>query len=453
MDLIPLPVDDAFLDFVILPAMAGLPKQSDMMQILLAAAHRTVVDTDLGVLREASLRAIAFDPAATAGIRATERITAEADGTVALVDLGADLTVISVRTAGRIRFSRILNSGGGDVTDRVAARLTLAQAEAERLKRTPGSIGGAAIVLAADIEPLVSQIESSLSFFSDQMGDDAVRGVLLTGGGARNPELVGQLVRRLPVPVVVLDALEGLECGDLDLDEEARALASATGLVAIGAAEWVFDQPARRLSLLPLELAKAAAARRQLVLAGVGVAVLAAALTMLSLTRAHQTELVNRENATVQLGNAATQTRITQLAPTSALLAAVQTRVAQTKADQANNIAWTALVARISGAMPPHTSLKSLNLTDTQVAGVATTTAGSAAAAATLGSISMSVTAHGTVEQVAIWLRALDHLPGISTVWVPTGTAIDGEVSFSSTAVLSAGVPLVVRDVSVGGTG
>jgi type IV pilus assembly protein PilM len=440
MDLIPLPVDDALLDFVILPPLPGEPKQTDQMQILLAAAHRGVIDSNLRVLREAALHPVALDPASAAIIRATERISATEDVTVAIVDVGADLTVIAVRAGGRVRFSRILNRGGADLTARLATRSTIPPDEAESIKQRASDNGGSGSLSTADVDPLVSEIEGSLAFFSDQMGADRLGDVLLTGAGAQSPEFLGQMTRRLSGSVRVLDALGGLDYAALGLGVEGLEAASWTALVAVGAAEWAFDQPSRRLSLLPPEVAQAAAARRRVFATAAGVALLAASLTGLTLTRAHQTAAIRKETVAVQATNQTTQTRITELTPLSNVLIAVQARLSQETADGADDIAWSSLVQEVSAALPAGTTLTSLSMTDGQTGG----------ASATPGSLTMSVKAQGTEEEVAVWLRAFAHLPGISAVSVPSGSASDGVVTFSSSATLTTGVPLVSRAATTG---
>jgi type IV pilus assembly protein PilM len=437
MELIPLPVDDAILDFLILPSSGVEPKGAGRMQILLAAAHRAVIDSYLGVLRDASLHAVALDPAPTAIVRATKRVGADTASSVAVVDLGADLTVIAVSESGRVRFSRILSRGGGDLTERLASRLTLGHAAAERWKRQVEDKAPGGVLLANEVDPLVSEIESSLSFFADQIGADSMGGTLLTGGGSGERELVRQLHRRLSGSVELVDALEGLDCANLDLDSAELATASSTALVAIGAAEWAFDQPSQRLSVLPIELAKAAAARRYAFAAAAGVAVLTAGVVGLSLHRFHETTTVKAQTAAVLVTNAKTQDQITSLAPVSSRLSAIGVRLADLQADQADDIAWSSVTGEITAAMPAGSVLSGLTLSDAPVANASTSVS--------LGTASMSVQATGTEEQVAVWLRAYSHLKGITDVSIPSGSVSGTAVTFQVTLNLTTGVATVNR--------
>jgi type IV pilus assembly protein PilM len=445
-DLIPLPVDEAILDFVILPVPAGEPVDRDRMQVLLAAAHRDVIDSHLRVLRAASLRAVAVDLGPTAAVRATGRMSGDAEATVAVVDVGADLTVVAVREGGRLRFSRTLNSGGGDLTGRLAERLDVAHARAENLKRRSDG-GGSGRLLTPDIDPLVTGIESSLTFFADQLGTAGIRAVLVTGGGSRGPGMVEQLARRLPTPVRAVDALDGLDCAGVDLGDAARAAAAHTALVAVGAAEWASDLPSTRLSLLPPEVVASAASRRRLAAATAALAVVVGGLGLVTVERGRHTARVSAANAVAQRANTTTEARVRELASLGRISTALRAKVALLDADQTDDIAWSTLVGEITAALPPGSHLTSFAVSDAHASGGSGSTSASTGA---LGSVTMGVVAQGTEEQVAVWLRAFAHLPGLSAVWVPAGTAGAGRVSFTSTATLSAGVPMVSRTAGAG---
>jgi type IV pilus assembly protein PilM len=443
MDLIPIPVDDALLDFVLVPDRAT----RDTMQILLAAAPRAVVDAHLAVLREASLTAVAIDPAPVAMIRATHNIVDESGGNLALVDIGAESTTIVVREDGRLCFSRTLKSGGGDLTKRLAAREDVTFPEAEGLKRAdaPGQ-------LLEDVDPLITEIEGSLSFFAAQLGEGSIPLVLLAGGASKGVNLTQELARRLPASVTAIDALGGLDDVNLDISIQGRSAAALRGLVAIGAAQWSFDQPTRRLSLLPREYAAAAARRRQVAAVVAGAVVLVAGLTAMTLHKQHERTTVERQTAVIQRTSDLTQIRVSKLAPVRALGTALDERQELLAQDSSNNIAWSTLLAEITAAMPPGTTLSNLTLSDgveaSSTVGASPPAASSGSNAAetgALGSVSMSVVGRGTEEQVAVWLRAIRKVHGLESVWVPSASATGGKVTFTSSAGLTTGVPLVLR--------
>jgi type IV pilus assembly protein PilM len=454
-DLIPIPIDDAVLDFVIIPDAGGQPKQADRMQVLLAAAHRGFVEAHVRVLREASLRIVAVDPAPMAAVRAVSRAGIAGQQAAAIVDIGADLTLVTVREAGRVRFSRTLGTGGSDLTKRLAGRLRTDHAQAEAMKRSASGLGGTGTLLAEEVDPLVSEVEDSLAFFNSQLGTGP-HGLLVTGGPSRSPQLVADLDRRIPGPVGILDPFAGLDCPDLDLDAAARWAASSASLLSIGAAEWSFDRPSERLSLLPEGFAVAAAARRKIVALAAGVAVVAGGLAFLGVHRSGQVSNERALAATVVAANAVAQGRINQLQPVSQVTAAVQSRLGILKADQSGNVAWVQLIGEISAALPKGATLTTITLTGVgsataSSAGAASSTGGAGVTSGPLGGVTMSVQATGTLDQVAVWLRALRRVPSLDNVVVASASAAGTSVTFSSTAGISALAPIVQRTPGTAG--
>lgn len=464
MDLIPIPVDEAVLDFMILPPPPGRTPPAGRMRILLAAAHRQALDGHLAALRGAGLRAVGVDPAPTALVRATRRGNLGENRTVAVVDVGADLTLVAVRDQGILRFARVLNAGGSDLTERVAARLAVAADRAESLKRRASSAGGAGSLLTAEVDPLVAEIESSMTYFASQLGDAALEEVWVTGGPSKSPELVAELARRLPVPVAPLDALAELDLAELDLDEAGRAAASCSGLVAVGAAEWAFDPAGARLCLVPPEAAALAARRRGMALAAGGVVVVALALAGLGALRDHQVSSARHQAIALRAADIATQARIDALSPAFATHTALAARLSVLDAVSADNVDWPALLRRISAAMPPGTHLSSLSFTDevgssgatAQTSPLTTATSSSTSgttgpAAAPLGSVTMQVSGPPEEREVADWLVDLARTRGLSDIWVPSAEIAGSQVSFTSTAVVDQAAPLVTRPLTGGG--
>jgi type IV pilus assembly protein PilM len=450
-ELIPIPVDNAVMDFVITaPASGSVP---NTMAILLAAAHKDVVGGLVAVLRDASLRPVALDPAAMAAVRASRWGGIAGVGTVAIVDIGTQITVITIRQDGRARFSRILDSGGSNLTTQLAGRLTVVHNSAETLTGARDSVGANG---ATDtrVSRLVTEIEGSLSFFASQLVGSDIEQILVTGDQARSG-LIGELNRRLSAPVAVLDALAGLDLGSLELSPADRESASLNALLALGAAEWVFDVPSERLSLLPGEVAKAAALKRKVVLAGATAAALVLGLGALSV---HKSDQVSREKALLVVAkerSSGLQSELVPLKSLSAVRAPIQARVALTEAADTDNVAWPALLSEIAAAMPTGTQLTSCAFSgDAAAAGSTPTTFTTPAGAGTvIGTVTMSVTGQGSEEVVAAWLRAMTGVKGLSEVTVPSAAIGRGTITFAATASVTSSAPMVQRPDLTSGAG
>src|SRR5881628_2879430 len=155
---------------------------------------------------------------------------------VALVDLGAGTTSVSVVHAGAIRHTAVLPVGGGHVTNDLAAALRTPFGEAERLKQRHGSalvvaapaeqtievagVGGRSPhllsrrALAEVIEPRAEEILVLVRQEIERAGCDGLltSGLVLTGGGAALAGLteLTERVFHLPVRLGVPLHLTGL---------------------------------------------------------------------------------------------------------------------------------------------------------------------------------------------------------------------------------------------------
>jgi type IV pilus assembly protein PilM len=467
-ELIPLPVEHAVLDFTILPPSETVRLDAGKMRILLGAAPRDLIEGQLGVLRDASLQVVGVDVAPMAGVRASVRTTPAA-GTLGIVDMSDDLTVISVREGGSLRFSRILTMSGGDLPSRGSER-PLSQPSAFGGSGPDTLLGGApasqAVLDGAPaayanyrIDSVATKVVGSLSFFASQLDSGQLDEVIVTGHLGLDPKLLAELERRLPSNVRSIDALEGLDLSGIDLDVETRIAASANAFVPVGAALWAFENPGARISLLPREVAVAAALRRQ-----VAVGALVALLVILGLGAATYQEktrvtAMRQQAAKVAEDDEALSARVRSLAPITAAHAAVTSRLATLRTAEAGDIAWAQLLAEISATMPSGATLTNVSFTSAGAADGTTSASSSSSAASSstsvpatgaLGTVTMSVTASGGEDEVAIWLRALSHVKGISAVWVPSGAASGGTVTFTSTASVTKQAPMVVRNDATG---
>ena len=242
-DLIPIPVDDAVLDFDVLEEFEQ--EGAAMLRLLVVAAQRDMLNLLVESAQQARLDPVGVDLVPFALIRAVGRedglgLDQTEVGGEAIVDIGADVTNICVHERGVARFVRILPSAGRDVTSAVASQLGIPDEEAEALKRGQSPDGpveapeGESIVRGR-VSTLVDEIRSSLDFYRAQTPGAEVSRVLVTGGGSKMPGLV-ELLRERIGPVVEPGRAFSKVQVRLGMDEEARADAEPLLAVAVGLA-------------------------------------------------------------------------------------------------------------------------------------------------------------------------------------------------------------------------
>jgi len=236
-ELIPIPMDEAVLDYDVLEELEEEGRK--VQRLLVVAAQREMVDRHLAVATGAKLEAVGVDLVPFALVRSIGEYEGlgleESDaGGEAVVDVGADVTNISVHERGVPRFVRILPSGSNDVTTSVATSLGVDTETAETFKRGGAASDDARRTLEQRVTALVDEIRSSLDFYRAQMPGAQVSRIRTSGGGSKMPGFIDLLGQRTGVateaghPFAKVDVRVALS--PQDLNEAEPLLAVAIGL-------------------------------------------------------------------------------------------------------------------------------------------------------------------------------------------------------------------------------
>jgi type IV pilus assembly protein PilM len=244
-DFVPMPVDQAVLDFHPLEELSA-DNGNRVLRGLLVAASREMVNASLEAVQKAGLSPVMVDLTSFAVIRSL------ADGddlgmgapVEALVDVGARVTNIVVHQGGVPRFVRILLMGGQDVTDAVAERMGVPQEQAEAIKQQIGlgaatdgmDVQAAARVVEAVAASFVDEVRGSLDYYLASSGSAPISRLVLTGGGARLGGLAQRLQVVARVPVEVGTPLQSLQVGRTGLSPEQIAFVEPLAAVPVGLA-------------------------------------------------------------------------------------------------------------------------------------------------------------------------------------------------------------------------
>ncbi|MEM9037707.1 MAG: type IV pilus assembly protein PilM [Actinomycetota bacterium] len=439
-ELIPIPLEDAVLDFQELER--DVVDNEAVVQVLVVAAQRDMIGSLIEAIEGADLSIELVDLVPFGLVRAladTDLGSLDDSGAVAdaIVSIGAGITSIVIHELGVPRFIRILTLGADTVTEGLAREFETDTDGAESIKRQlmagqldPAMHGRANSIVEDRVGPLIDEIRSSLDYHLAQDGS-ALRRVLLTGGGARLPRLDDKLRSQLDVEVVNADPLARIQLGSTGLSE--RQLLDVADLAAVPIGLALAGRPAaggvRRLDLQPPEVARRRAARQQAVLVGAGVLVLVGALGALWVRRSDQVEQIEADAERVEAEVAVVQAEIGSLGTVQALESELGGRQELIRSALRNDVAWTKIIQEVATVMPDDTWITSLQA--------------SAPTDGTAGSITVSGNGADHTSS-ARWLLRLDPLPGVATLWVPTSNRSPGEEgfglgesSFSSSAILS----------------
>ena len=240
---IPIPVEQAILDLHVL----GTYENEDgvrFSRILLVAAQRTMVESLTECVRAAKLTPVQVDLDALAMLRSLvpHTLLPEGDGEV-LLDIGSDVTNIVVHENAVPKFVRILLMGGGEITSSLTSALGMSHEEAEHTKAVTGmALDGvppgddAARVVTEHASRFVAEVRGSLNYYAAQPESIPVHRVVLSGGGAKLPNIKERLSAELGLPVEHGHPMQELKIGKVTSDHSQLVDAEPHLAVAIGLA-------------------------------------------------------------------------------------------------------------------------------------------------------------------------------------------------------------------------
>jgi len=240
---IPYPLEEVAIDFEV---QGPAPRSPGRAEVLLAACRKENVEIREAALALAGLTAKVVDVEAYAlersyGLLATQLGAAHGELTVAVVDIGATMTTLSVLHNGRTIYTREQLFGGRQLTEEIQRRYGLSQEEAGLAKKQGGLPDDYdSEVLLPFKEAVVQQVSRSLQFFFAAGQFHDVDCILLAGGTASIPGLDHMIQQKIGTQTLVANPF-----ADMALSSKVNAGALASDapalMIACGLALRSFD--------------------------------------------------------------------------------------------------------------------------------------------------------------------------------------------------------------------
>lgn len=246
-DYIPMPVEEAQLDFIVL-ADYMTENNEHMMRVLLVAAATDMVESFVDTVAGAGVEPGGVDLIPFAVARAVSPVArgeSGVGGSEAIVDVGAGITNIVVHHNGEPRFVRILLVGGDDATTAIAELQDVSFEEAEALKfDITSDIGSDEVkrILRLQVDALVEEIRGSLDYYLSQEDSEPIVSILLTGGGSLTAGLGERMEETFRTPIVRATPLGEVNASKSGLTEEQIAQVQPVSAAAIGLALGALDK-------------------------------------------------------------------------------------------------------------------------------------------------------------------------------------------------------------------
>ena len=233
---IPYPLEEVALDFEELGPVAG---RDDQVNVLLAACRQETIEYRVDAIEVAGLTPAIMDVEVFAMERALALLKTQMPmanpETIAMVDIGASMTTLSVYAGGESVYTREQLFGGKQLTDEIMNRYDLSFEEAGRAKKQGGLPEDyESEVLEPFREAVVQQVSRSLQFFFSSSEYTELDCIVLCGGVAAIAGLAEIIEERLSTPTIVANPFADMSVGSRvnaqALAKDAPAMMVACGL-------------------------------------------------------------------------------------------------------------------------------------------------------------------------------------------------------------------------------
>ena len=239
---IPYPLDEVAIDFEVIGPSDRNPNQ---VEVLLAACRLENVEGRQAALEIAGLTAKVVDIEAHSMKRAFELIRLQGnpkDLVVAIIDIGATMTTLSVIAEDRSIYTREQLFGGKQLTEEIQRRYGLSFEEAGLAKKQGGLPDDyQREVLEPFKEAVLQQVTRSLQFFFSSSRYDDVDFIVLAGGTASIDGLADMVTNKLGTPTLIANPFKDMKVNTAKVNAQALEVDAPAMMIACGLAMRSFD--------------------------------------------------------------------------------------------------------------------------------------------------------------------------------------------------------------------
>jgi type IV pilus assembly protein PilM len=435
------------------------PDGTTQRHVLVAAAHRDLIDGVIGAVEKAGLHVERVELVSSALVRALVGSVPQAEQPEAIVSVGAGLTVIVVHQQGRPQFVRTIGMGSNSATAAISSVLDVPFSDAEIMKRRLGAadpqLEPAERAVQGTISELVGEIRNSIQYFASLPGRFPIAGVTVTGAGARLRGLVEQLQAQVRMPVTFVSPLSRLDLSGFDLSPEQTATLEFVLAAPIGLALPEPNPTVKRFNLVPPDVIRQARHRLFLKVTAIGAATVLVLICGVSAWSFLRVRSAKGDVTTLRKNVAALNALVPKYDTVVRLHQELQQVKGQIARIGAADIDWPTVLAALVASTPADLSISSVN--GLAVSGPASSsspsgTPGSSTVGA-VGSVTVSVTgtfpATSHFNPVAEWIDSIAassmfDSPSVSSVsnaqnGGQTAVSFQSTVSFKKSALVPRG--------------
>lgn len=256
---IPLGMDQVIFDYQVLNELEEEGQKK--MEVLIVAVKNETMSQHLDLLKAAGVNPFVIDVDSFALCNAyslnleEESETGVKADTVALINIGARFTSVTIVENGIPHFSRDINIGGNNFTKEIQREFNLSFAQAEELKKqqavimveseeilltTPSSEDSKSVKIFEAITPalnkLLNDIRRSFDYYESTVKKRPVQKILLSGGSSKIKNIDRFLSERLGIPVEINFPFKNININSKNFDFDFLRANAVSFNVALGLA-------------------------------------------------------------------------------------------------------------------------------------------------------------------------------------------------------------------------
>lgn len=209
---IPFNIEEVHVDYQVLNMVKDRPTH---MEVMLVAAKKESINDHIGLLKIAGLQPLVMDVDFFALSNAYEANHGLREDNIALIDIGANKTLVDIVQQGVPVFTRGISIGGAQINEGIKEAFRVDDEEAEQIKlgNAAGRISESELeeVFTAVARDWVRELRRAFDFYYGNFPDSKIDKIFLSGGSSRLTGLDKVLQENLAAEVEIFNPFARLE--------------------------------------------------------------------------------------------------------------------------------------------------------------------------------------------------------------------------------------------------
>ena len=234
---IPFDLADVNIDFHIIGESELNPNQ---MNVMLVAAKTDIINEYIDLLDMADLNPCVIDIDVFALERVFEENYLNEEGTVGLIDIGANKMNINIVKGYMSAFTRDVNIGGEQITREIATRFdaSFEEAEAIKLGRDKEKVPEEEVreIVYSTISSWGAEIRRAIDFYYSTGSDEDIGRIMLSGGASQTEGFSELLSAETSIDVQACNPFMGVKINEKQIEADYLEKVAPQGAICMGLA-------------------------------------------------------------------------------------------------------------------------------------------------------------------------------------------------------------------------